>query len=142
MATLATVIDQVQAYMRTLSGIRAAPDEMPERVNVFPFVIARPGDGTWEFGADGTKKGLHNIVVELHVARKDLPRDIATALPYCDSVPNLLMNKLLNDNKWNGTIDTFRDITYRFTVWEWSPELKTIGFEFTIHDVKVQSTIT
>ncbi len=140
--TLAATIDQVQTYMRALSGIRAAPDEIPERVNVFPFVITRPGTGTWEFGAAGDKKGLHNIVIELHVARKDLPRDIATALPYCESIPNLLMYKLLNDNKWNGTVDTIGSIGYRFMVWDWSPELKTIGFEFTVNGVKILSAIS
>lgn len=140
--TLAAAITQAQTYIAALSGIRAAPSTPPERVNVFPFVIARPGNGSIKFGATGAKKGLHNIIIELHVARKDLPRDVATILPYCESIPNLLMYKLLNDDKWNGTIDTFESITYRFMSWDWSPELKTIGIEFTVNDVKIQSELT
>lgn len=141
--TLQAAITQAQTYISALSGIRAAPSTPPERVNVFPFVIARPGSGQIEFGATGTQKGLHNIVFELHIARKgDLPREVALTLPYVESIPNLLMYKLLNDSKWNSTISTFRSISYRFMTWDWSPELMTIGIEFTVNDVKIESALT
>ena len=133
---------QIQTYMRLAAlGLRGAPDRPPEQVNVFPFVITRAGSGTWQIGADGTKLGLHNLIIELHVARNDLPRDLATVNPYCDSIPNLLIDKLLHDNKWNHTISTFQNIAYRYMVSDWAVNLKTIGIEFTVNNVKIQTQV-
>lgn len=140
---LEKAITQIQKYIATLDGIRAAPAVPPENIGGnYPFVLARPGTGTIGFGPTGVKKALHNIVIELHIARKDLPRDIATALPFCDSIPNLLQYKLLNDNKWNGTVDTFESIAYRFMSWDWEGGIKTVGFEFVVNNVKIQSALT
>jgi hypothetical protein len=135
-------IVQVQTYLAALPGIRQAPAYPTDSAPVFPFVISRPGQGTWEFGPDGTKKGLHNIVIELHVARSDLARDVRQINPFCDSIPNLLFSKLINDNKWNGKISTFRSITYRYMTWDWGNNLMTIGIEFTVNEVKMQNAIT
>jgi hypothetical protein len=139
---LKNVITQVATYLAALSGIRAAPTAPPENIQGnYPFVITRPDTGTFTTMSAAFKRGEHSIVIELHVARKDLPRDVATAMPFCDSIPNLLMSQLFDD-KWGGTIDTFRDISYRFVSWNWEGGLTTIGFEFTVRGIKIQGAIT
>ena len=141
MATLNDAIIQVVRYARTLPGVREAPDYPPESLNSYPFVLGFAGGGVWRFGPAGDKKGLHSITLELHVARKDLPKDVEKSMGFSDSIPNLLMSKLINDNKWNNTIDTFDQISYTFGPLGWGNE-PTLGFRFKIENIKMQSTIT
>jgi len=139
--TLQNVCVQVATYLRALSGVRAAPDYPPDKIDPFPFVVVYPASGTWEFGVAGEKLGLHVLAVELHVARKDLPRDMQKALDFGDRVPNLLMSKLHNDNKWNGKIDAFGRITYTFGTLGWNG-ISTLGFKWLVEGVKLRSAIT
>lgn len=140
-ATLDDATKQAVRYVRALPGVRDAPDYPPEELGNYPFALGYVGGGVWKFGPTGVKKGLHTIVVELHVARKDLSKDIKSAMVFSDSIPNLLMSKLLNDNKWNNTIDTFEQITYTFGSLGWN-EVATIGFRFRVEGIKMESATT
>ena len=135
--TLQSAISAVQAIVGAISGIRKAPDYPPEQLNVFPFAVAYSGGGNWTFGPAGDKRGLHNIVVEIHIQRKDLPRDVSTAMGYSDSIPNNLMKS----PTLSGTCDTFAGISYTFGALNYG-ETQTLGFRFTITGVKIQSVIT
>ncbi len=139
MATLQSAIDEIQAQIRTLSGIRAAPDEPPDQISAYPFVVAYASSGEWRFQTPETKVGLHDIVVELHVARKDLPRDVQNAMSYSDSIPNAIM-LALKDGTFSA-IETFERITYEFVSLGWGG-VDTIGFRFTVVGVKLSSTIS
>ncbi len=140
--TLQNVCLQVATYLRSLSGVRAAPGYAPDKLDPFPFAVVYPGAGVWQFGATpGEKKALASIIVEMHVARKDLPKDLEKAMAFGDTVPNLLMGKLISDNKWNGKIDTFENITYTFGVLGWNG-LMTIGYRWTVNNIKLRSNIT
>lgn len=132
---------QVSKYLHTLGGIKIAPLRPLESFSDFPFSVCYASSGVIEFGSAQDKKGLHTLVVELHVARKDLPDDIQAAMGYGDSIPNLLMSKLINDNNWNHTIDTFKRISYTFGAMSWG-EVSTLGFRFRVEEVKILSTIT
>jgi hypothetical protein len=140
MASLETVIAQVQTYVATLTGIRKAPSQPPEQMNAFPFAISYPSSGTWRMAPAGSKTGLHNIAIEIHVMRKDLPRDFDKAMDYSDILPNLLFLKLKDDNKWNFTIDTFGAISYTFGPLGYGG-VDTLGFRFIVEEVKVQSNV-
>ena len=130
---LQDAIDWVQDTIGGLEGIRKAPHEPTESIKVFPFSRAYAGEGVIEVGAIGTDRALHSIVVEIHVARTDLPRDVAKAMPYVDSVPAAL----LADPTLGGTVSTFGRIRYRFGPMGVGGE-DTIGFRFWLEDVKVQ----
>ena len=140
MAVLETVIAQVQTYVGTLAGIRKAPAQPPDQMNAFPFAITYPSSGRWEMTPAGSKTGLHNIAIEIHIMRKDLPRDFDKALDYSDLLPNLLFLKLKDDNKWNFTIDTFAAISYTFGPLGYGG-FETLGFRFIVENVKVQSAV-
>jgi len=132
---------QMIQYVRTLRGIREAPDYAPEEIGNYPFALAYPGGGVMDFGPANDRKGLHTLTLELHIARKDLSNDVKKAAPFVDSIPNLLMYKLQNDNQWNGTISTFQRISYTFGSLGWN-QIETFGVRFRVEEVKIQTAIT
>ena len=86
----------------------------------------------------GLAEGLHSLVVEIHVARKDLPRDVETALPFGE----LLAAAVFDDPTLGGTVDTVRadeGITYTFGALAWGGQA-TIGWRITV-PVKIQTVL-
>jgi len=134
--SLQNVIDNVQAACRKIKGIKGAPSYAPEQINLYPFVVAYPGEGEIEFGAVGEMKALHNVVVEVHVARKDLPTDLRRVSGFVDSIPAALMD----DPTLGGSCDTFQTIRYRFSQLGWGG-MDTIGYRFTVAGVKIRTNL-
>ena len=132
---------QVQTYMRSLSGIRTAPAYPPDSASAFPFCVTFPETGIIEIGPPEVLTALHNITIEIHVGRKDLPKDIEAVIGFAETIPNLLVKKLKDDSYWNNTITTFTNITYTFGPLEWGG-IGTIGFRFSVNGVKIKTTIT
>lgn len=139
MATLQLAIDQIQDEVGALSGIRGAPDEPPDSINVFPFAVCYARSGSYYIGPPDVMTGLHTIVLELHVARKDLARDVATAMGYAKSIPNAIYSALKDGSL--TAISTLGDIRYEFVPMTWAGQ-DTIGFRFYIEEVKTQDAIT
>jgi len=134
--TLQSVINAIQDACLAVSGIKGAPDYAPEAINVFPFVTTYPGEGTLQFGTVDEMKALHDVIVEVHVARKDLPFDIQAVSGYVDSIPAAL----LSDPTLAGTCDTFQSIRYQFSVLGWGTQ-QTIGYRFRVLGVKIRTTL-
>ncbi|MBT7070744.1 MAG: hypothetical protein HN975_07640 [Anaerolineae bacterium] len=132
--TLQAAVEQVQDLMGAVSGVKSAPDYPPENINEYPFVVAYMGGGEIVFDTPSAYKGLHTIIIELHIARKDLPNDIEIAAPYVDSIPAALMA----DATLAGTVNLFDNITYEFTEMLWDA-VETIGFRFSINGVSQRS---
>jgi len=132
--TIEAAITQAMAYVGAVSGILQAPDPPIEQPGEFPFAVGYPGDGTFEGGPAGATTALHNIVIELHVARKDLPTDYSRAIPYVDSIPATLLSNL--SSKWGSTISTFARISYRWGEMDYGGQ-KTLGIQFTVEGVKI-----
>jgi len=146
--SLSDAIAMVQNYMLTLTGVRGAPANPPDAINAFPFIVCYSQSGTFAINTPEDKIAIHTLVVEVHVARKDLPRDIAAVMAFCESVPNLLFKKFRDDNKWNATIDGFDDqseLRYTFGGLGWGQAqgetANTIGFRFFV-PVKIRSAIS
>lgn len=134
-----TVIADIQGSIAAISGIREAPTDAPAEMNVFPFAVCYPGRSTISYGPGYlVRQELTDIVVELHVGRKDQARDIKTLLGYWESIPNAIMA----DPTLGGNVSTIGEIEV-----VWSNELawgstETVGIVWTIQDVKIQETIT
>lgn len=142
MATLAAVISEIAADLCVLTGIRGAPANPPDQINAFPFIVTYARSGVIEAGPVALRRGLHNIVIELHVARRDLARDVAAAMEYADTVPNALLATLsYSGDRFNNTVSTFERITYTFGPMQWGG-IDTIGFRWTLENVKIQDQIT
>lgn len=139
MATLQQVIDQIQDTVGAISGIVSAPHEPPDQVSQWPFVAAYVKSGTWILGKPaGQMTGLHNIVVELHIARKDLPRDVTKAMTYAKSVPNAIGKAWLVSVTLSA-LEAIGPIEYEFTEMEWGGVI-TLGFRWTLTAVKTIDT--
>ena len=140
MATLQAAITQIQAQVAAISGIRKAPDEPPAQINQFPFAVCFSERGEYETGSPtGNMRGLHDIVIELHVARKDLPRDYRSAMQFAKSIPNAIFSA--NAARTLTAISTHGEITYEFGQLDWG-DTPTLGFRFVIEDVKTQDALT
>jgi hypothetical protein len=96
MSNIQDVVMQIQDAMGALPGMKSAPDYPPESIDMFPFTVAYEGAGTWELSA-GQKRWIGDVIVELHMARKDLPRDVAKAAYYSDKVPNAILKEFTSD---------------------------------------------
>lgn len=136
MATLQDAVGGLMTLVDAVSGIREAPDYAPESIKTFPFAVGYAKSGTFEFGVAGEMKGLHDIVVEVHVARKNLRSALKTAMGFSDSVPAAVMA----DPTLGGNVDTFEEITYEFGALDYGGA-QTIGFRFTVKNVKIRTDL-
>jgi hypothetical protein len=134
---LQNVVEAVISTVFNVGGISQAPTYPAEKLETFPFVVVYVDRGIWQFGANPLKTGLHNVAVELHINRKDLPIDTAKAMVFSDSVPNAL----LKNPTLNGKCSTFGRISYQFGLLNWG-ESQTMGFRWVIEDIKCESAIT
>jgi hypothetical protein len=132
---VAEIIDELQ----TIPEIRRVPDNPPENNDQFPFCVVYPLTGLYTQGPAKLMKGLHSVNIELHVARKDLPRDFSQVMNVIDEIPYQMM-KRLNDGKWSN-LATFGEIEYTFGPLSWAG-VDTLGVTYTITNVKVETAIS
>ena len=137
--SLTGAIEFIQTKLSTLDGIRATPALPPESINVFPIIIAFPGNGTWEYGVPGAMNGTLSIVVQLHIARHSLPRDIEKASQYVLSVPMTIMR----DPTLGGNIKNFSKITFSLQEMAWNnQDAKSVGLMWTVEGINLTEIIT
>ena len=138
MATLQQAIDQIVDAAGAVSGIRFAPDEPNDQTPTFPALLTFCERGTYRHSPIGVMTGSHTILLELHVARRDLARDVAAAMAYAKSIPNAILNA--HKTSALTAIEEIGEIGYEFGPMTWAGQ-DTIGFRFRIQGVKTQDTI-
>ena len=136
---LKDAIDEIIDELQTISGIRRVPEEPPENNSAFPFAVVYPGSGVYQFGPPPLMRALHEINIELHVARKDLPRDYLKVMDLIDTVPSELWNLLRTSGFSN--LETFGNINYLFGPLSWGT-VDTLGVTYTMTEVKIQSDVS
>ncbi len=130
---LDTAINWALTTIRAIPGIKSVPAYPPEKPAAFPFVMGYPQRSDFMVGPLPLAKGMHVVVIEFHVASKDLPRDVKTSVPYLERIAYALMR----DPTWGGTVDQVmceesNPIQAEFTEFEWGPDLHTLGWRFTV----------
>ncbi|MHC4334128.1 MAG: hypothetical protein ACYSUV_10315 [Planctomycetota bacterium] len=133
---VAEIVDELQ----TISGIRRVPDAPPENNDQFPFAVVYPLTGTFQQEMTQFMKGLHNINIELHVARKDLPRDYALVMNLFDTIPYEIFKKQ-KDGDFSNLSTIGGPIEYTFGPLSWAG-VETLGVTYTISGVKVETAVT
>lgn len=123
--------------LRKISDLRRVPDEPPESNSQFPFAVVYPVRGNYQGGPPGLMKGLHSVVIELHVARKDLPRDYSTVMDIIDQIPEQMLSALKNARF--SELDTFGLIKYEFGALSWGG-VDTLGVTYIMQNTKIQTT--
>ncbi len=134
--TLQSAINAIQGVVSGVNGIRAAPDYPPDKMEVFPFAIAYARTGVFNAAPVGAGKGLHTVVIEVHVARKDLARDVQAAMVFSDAIPLAL----LADTTLGGTVSTFARVRYEFGPMAYGG-MATIGWKFFVEEIKLLTNI-
>ena len=134
--TLQTVCEKVASICRTVGGVRSAPAIPQDGSAVFPLVVVFPGRGVLQTQSGGFMTALHDVVAQVHVARKDLAADMTALYPLMDKIPQAI----LSDVTLGGTCQTFDRIDYEMMQMSWAG-IETIGVQMTLVGVKLQPTI-
>jgi hypothetical protein len=125
--TIEQVMTRIQTTVTAVTGVRKAPAKPPEQMSVFPFAICLPATGEYLVNG-GWAQGLDEVTLDIHVARRDLPRDVDKLIVFWDSIPAALNA----DTQLNGTICVIRyPIRRSFATFNWGA-LQTIGIRFVI----------
>lgn len=105
MATIAQALAQVRAALvldPTLADL-AHPDNPPDLLNP-PAWVAYVGSGGLEQATlEGEWDGVYTIVVETHVARKNLAAAYASLMTYLPLI-NAQLTDTYTDNRFGGTV--------------------------------------
>jgi hypothetical protein len=157
MATLSAALAAIQNSLRTLPGVTTVPDAPPEQIAEsidLPAIYSYPLSGSWAYGAargtgmDGAFIwGLHTIAVNLWVARKDLPTDLAAAAEMAALIPKTLMETFDRD-QFGGTVTQLgrvgssgaEPIRYEFAAFRWGG-LDLVGWQFQV-DLTLEQELT
>lgn len=128
--------------LSTIDGIRSAPQRIPEGANPFPFAVAHLSTGTFQLDAASLKVGLHDIMIELHVQRQNLPYDYDEIEPLVDECASAWLTKLKNKGNANGfsSMHHFEAISYTLETGEWAG-IETLMIVFVIEQCKVQDDV-
>lgn len=144
MATLETAA----AYVMTLisanvAAIKSAPAKPPEKPSEFPFAVIWPSRGRAVSETPDLYKDLAELILEIHVARKNLPTAIDSVYPLHEQVLAVLMSA--DNATLGGNVDTVRTnatdgggIGYVFGGLDYGG-VETIGFQYTIPIKQVRS---
>ena len=132
--TLAGLLGHVQDAVAALTGVKFAPEYPPENASDFPFVVVYPDVFEAWVNTPDDYRMLYDVRVELHIARKDLPSDVATLLPYAESGPKAIIGALV-DNAY-----AFERLDGSFGALAWQ-EQTTIGYVWIIRRVKIVTAI-
>lgn len=122
-----------------IPGLRGSPTEPPEKIAVFPFSIVYPLFGEWTVRSRDNKVGLHTLAIEIHTARKDLPRDIQAVAPFGELVSAKLQhydNTRLPDQNGNPTCSAVLALRYIFGPLGYVT-VPTIGYRMEL-DIKIE----
>ena len=139
MANIDDAILEIVRELRNVRDLRRVPDAPPENNDQFPFAVVYPASGRFQKESAGWMIGLHNINIELHVVRKDLPRDFTNLITLYDIIPNQLESGL--ENSRFSAISTWENIVYVFGALNWAG-VDTLGVTFTMNNVKLLDTVT
>lgn len=80
--SLDNLVREIREDLRTLPATQRLYEEVPESLNEFPAVVVSATSGTCWIETHDTGRGtatlmcLHAIRIEIHVPRKDLPREM------------------------------------------------------------------
>ncbi len=139
LTTIDEILDALHLVVIGLPGMRQVPRELPGQINAYPFPIIVP-QGEYKWSAKQFITGLHSPVIEIHIAMIDMPFDDRRLRGYGDA----LAKAIFNDPALGGIFNSgaiMGPITYTFGLLAYFSQ-QTIGWSFTIHNVKTQGVTT
>lgn len=135
-STLANVVAGVQDLVLTVSGIRLAPDTLPNTVQVFPAVLVYPSSGAVTTNAAGFATELHTITVDLLTEASDWTRAYTQGTGLID----LLLRKIEANPTLSNTVQTYGGLSYTFAGELELSGIKALRWSIQITGVKIINT--
>ena len=131
---LYSVIQRLAVHARAVSGMRSAPDNPPDSINMYPFAITYFMRGRWR-GNDATwKTALNTFAIDIHLAK--LP-DIGRVLETCAEMPETLAQAIVSDETLNDTASCVNEVRGEFRVMNYAG-IDTAGYHIEI-DMTMES---
>jgi len=108
------------------------------------FGLVYAFNGTYTMGSPtGTKRGMHNIAIDILTKEIDIARVIAKMKPFIDTVSMAFGREISYDSdgspggQFNGSIETFSTLDY-----SWIPQtdyagIQVIGLHFIMNNTKI-----
>jgi hypothetical protein len=141
-------ISQVVTVLRTVSGIDSVPLNPPTVMSYKTFGLVYPFTGNFNFGSPtGTKRGLHNIAIDILTTNMDFARTMSLMKPFIDTVALELGRQISYDSdsnpgqKFNNTIDTFSGLDYSWIASADYGGVLVTGLHFIMTDVKILTSL-
>lgn len=110
--SMATAIANAKALVDAISGVRTVTN-VPESIPIAgPSCVAYPFSGRWtqDVISHPLDEAAHTIVIEVGVKRQDLPRDVATLMPFIESV----RAAIAADQTLGGEVLAVTALSYQF----------------------------
>lgn len=137
------VIARIKVDIEAITGIKGADEYLPESLpTVENWVVMYPGETEFIPGLPaGYMTALYNVIIELHTPRNILQHSHKRVMPFYDDIPIKLFDDLL-DTKLDNTVSTFGNITSTGLISMRYAGIDTIGFRYTVRDIKLQTVIS
>lgn len=141
--SLDACITAVVEILRNVSGIDNVPLNPPSVVSYATFGLVYPSSGNFVATPTGTRRGLHNISIDVLTKDTDIARSIARLRPLIDSVPIPLIAQVSYDSngtvgaQFNSTIETFEEVTYAWIPLTDYAGVPVVGLHFVMTNAKV-----
>lgn len=133
-ATLDAAITAIQTAVGAVTGIAYAPANPPDQASAYPFITTFPATFTSRANTPEDFRTLYDIVIELHVSRRDSTQGIDATLPFSELVLKAIWTVLNNNETASG------DISGQFGESSWGG-IPTLAFAWTIREVKIITTL-
>ena len=137
-------ITEIVNVLRTVNGIKNVPLNPGSVMSYATFGLVYPFNGSYAMGAPtGTKRGLHNIAIDVLTKNTDFARCIAEMKPYIDTVSMAFGRQISYDAagnpgpQFNGTIETFSTLDYSWVPISDFGGVPVIGLHFVMNQVKI-----
>lgn len=137
--TLQGAIGEFIEVCLSVTGIRRAPRDPEEQINIWPVAMAYAATGNFATEPAGEFTGLHDVQIAVLMPLQSLRLCTQIILPFVESVPEALYEH--RNQRLSQHYETFADIDYTLGPIEWVPELYMYGIVFTIRGLKILNTV-
>lgn len=133
---------KIAQVLSNVSGLKNVPINPPETMSYDTFAIVYPNDGVYDLAPVGTRKGLHNIAIDVLTKRMDLARDLARLKPLIDLVAHSISLQFSYDGSGNvgqrfgDSLQTASNIVYSIVEKDYGG-VPIIGYHMTMNGSKI-----
>ncbi len=133
-----TACEEIVNVLRGVSGLENVPLNPPSVMSYSTFGLVYPFSGTFVIAPVGTRRGLHNIAIDILTKDVDIARSIAKLKPFIDTVSLALSTEIsYSGDSFTNSISTFGRLTYSWIPLTDYGGVPVVGYHFLMEDVKI-----